>query len=299
MDFLPKLVNAKTLHGVFPHLKKTSSIADDPPELAFYRARDEPFMPLEFSVAAYRFGHSMVRPGYRLNDETLLPIFGQSGPPERPLSLRGFVAPADNWAIDWARFIDIEPRPAGVELDDDGKVDGKEPSAKQLAENKQRLQLAYRIDTSIVNPLGDLPPDVADLIVPSLAERNLVRGWRLRLPSGQAVARAMGEKVLDPILIGKFQDAPETTPVDAVFKNGCPLWAYCLAETANETVPGHGGIKSKLLGPVGGRIVAETFAGILRYDSQSFLNQQPRWKPNIGDGRTFGLKEFVNFALGR
>ena len=101
--------------------------------------------------------------------------------------------PAD-WALDWARFIDIEPRPNGVTLDGNGKTpDGKAPSPQQLEENKRRLQMAYRIDTSIVFPLGSLPPDVADLIIPSLAERNLVRGWRLRLPSGQSVAKAMGE----------------------------------------------------------------------------------------------------------
>src|SRR5438132_92694 len=221
-DFLVKLVNQKTLHSVFPHLASGKSIADDPPVLKFYHSKNEAFMPLEFSAAAYRFGHSMVRPGYRLNDgNTLLPIFGESGPPERPRSLRGFMAPADDWALDWARFIDIEPRPNGVILADDGTLadskgtsTGKDPSKLQLDDNKRRLQLAYRIDTSIVFPLGDLPPDVADMLIPSLAERNLVRGWRLRLPNGQAVAKAMGEVPLKEILIGKFQDDVDAFNID-------------------------------------------------------------------------------------
>ena len=311
-DFLLTLVNHATLEKVFPHLAKgkKSSIADKPPVLVFYHQRNEAFMPLEFSVAAYRFGHSMVRPGYRLNDgdpndqtkDTLLPIFGQDGPPTRPRSLRGFMAPASNWALDWGRFIDIDDRPNGVMLDDNGKTpNGKNPSPTELAQNRKRLQLAYRIDTSIVFPLGDLPVDVADKLIPSLAERNLVRGWRLRLPSGQAVARAMGEEVLSPILIGKFEDKPETQNIEdinPVFEDNCPLWTYCLAETVNHTVPGHAGVNSRLLGAVGGRIVAETFAGLLVNDSQSFLGQNPRWTPEIGDGRTFGLKEFVRFALG-
>jgi hypothetical protein len=314
-DFLLKLVNKETLHAVFPHLASGKSIADDPPVMKFYHPKNEAFMPLEFSVAAYRFGHSMVRPGYRLNDgaKNLLPIFPldeQQG--QQPhSSLRGFTAPADDWAIDWARFIDIEDRPNGVELDDNGKINGKNPSADQLAENRLRLQLAYRIDTSIVFPLGRLPVTVADKLIPSLAERNLVRGWRLRLPNGQAVAKAMGIVPLNDIMIGKFQDEVDAfnikdlkdkddnnRPVKAFIDN-CPLWTYCLAETNGHTAPGLFGIKTKQLGPVGGRIVAETFAGLLTEDSQSFLGQDPRWTPTIGGGKTFGLREFVKFAIGK
>jgi hypothetical protein len=58
------------------------------------------------------------------------------------------------------------------------------------------------------------------------------------------------------------------------------------------------GVKTKVLGQVGGRIVAETFAGLLKYDSHSFLNVNPRWKPTIGHAK-FGLKEFVTYALGK
>lgn len=324
-DFLVKLVNKETLHEVFPHLTKQSSLAKDPPFLAYFHPRDEAFMPLEFSVAAYRFGHSMVRPGYRLNDgspdqtkDTLLPIFGEDGLATRPRSLRGFMAPDPNWALDWARFIDIQNRPNGVELDDNDRnkaADGKPLTEQQRKDNRERLQLAYRIDTSIVFPLGDLPPDVADLIIPSLASRNLIRGWRLRLPNGESVAKAMGIAPLPQIKIGKFQDQEESIDISQVpelddkgkktgkvvtaFQNNCPLWTYCLAETREHTVPGLFGVKSKLLGPVGGRIVAETFAGLLKFDSQSFLTQDPNWTPRIGDGKTFGLKDFVNFALGQ
>jgi hypothetical protein len=314
-DFLVKLVNKKTLHTVFPHLASGESIADDPPVTEFYHPKDEAFLPLEFSVAAYRFGHSMVRPGYRLNDggKNLLPIFPLDDDQLRQSnsSLRGFTAPANDWAMDWARFIDIENRPNGLELDDQGKINGENPSPEQLAENRRRLQLAYRIDTSIVFPLGRLPDTVADKLIPSLAERNLVRGWRLRLPNGQSVAKAMGIEPLHDILIGKFADEVDAfdlkdlkdedqnnRPLKA-FVDNCPLWTYCLAETNNHTVPGLFGINTKQLGPVGGRIVAETFAGLLTGDSQSFIGQDPRWKPTIGDGKTFGLREFVNFAIGK
>ena len=70
-DFLPKIVNAKILDGL-----KTKGHYDAA-KLTLYKPeeRAQPFMPIEFSVAAYRLGHSMVRPGYRLNDSVLIPIF--------------------------------------------------------------------------------------------------------------------------------------------------------------------------------------------------------------------------------
>ena len=304
-DFLPTLVNKKTLHSVLPHLAAKSLISENPPVLKFYHARDLAYMPLEFSVAAYRFGHSMIRPGYRLNDSDANAFAdfwrGWSCFPSQEPSR--FHVSCRRMGHRLARFIDIEPRPAGTMIDDKGNApNGKPPTAQELEDNKRRLQLAYRIDTSIVFPLGNLPPDVADLIIPSLAERNLVRGWRLRLPNGQSVAKAIGE---DPIVvkIGKFEDQEDgVQPIEAIsaaFKDNCPLWTYCLAETHAYTAPGIHGVNSKLLGPVGGRIVAETFAGLLAYDSQSFFAQEPKWKPTIGDGKIFGLKEFVNFAIGK
>jgi hypothetical protein len=252
--------------------------------------------------------------------EQMAPQIGSAPAAERQpktqdnrVSLRGFMAPPDDWAIDWGRFIDIDNRQNGVMLDDNGKINGQLPTSQEVEQLKHRLQLAYRIDTSLVFPQGILQKGVADPFIRSLAERNLLRGWRLRLPNGQAVAKAMGVTPLETILIGKFEgeveaedindlkdenDKPITNPAN-VFENNCPLWAYCLAETNQHTIPGKFGVNSKLLGEVGGRIVAETFAGLLVTDSQSFLSQDPRWKPTLGGGGTFGLREFVKFALSK
>src|SRR5207249_3649603 len=275
-DFLPTIIAADVLNGVLPHLRKRSNVRLDKPNLEFYHPRDDLFMPLEFSAAAYRFGHSMVRPGYRLS-ETIGPlsIFTFSDPNK---GLTGFREFPDTWAIDWNLFMDLEPRDPGNENDK------KDPG------NKTRTQLAYKIDTSLVNPLGNLPPSIA--VNPNiLALRNLERGWRMRLPTGQDIARAMGLPPLadDKILIGKFTGDPADIigaidKIDPAFKENCPLWTYILAETVEtdvtlKTTKGDKKFKARKLGPVGGRIVAETFVGILLGDSSSFLAQDPLWTP--------------------
>lgn len=291
-DFLPRIVHADVLEAL-----KTDGRYDRA-KLTFFHWRRQPFMPVEFSVAAYRLGHSMIRPGYRLNDNTLLPIFPV---PDHDLSegLTGFRAMNPRWGIDWGRFIDVDTRPGGSEANDD-------------PDNLRRLQFAYRIDASLVDPLSKLPASVAPDAPPSLAQRNLLRGLELGLPSGQAVARAMGLTPLtdDEIVIGKAVDQPAaedvvgpiaTIPGLEVFAGNCPLWTYILAEAAQSRtdvlLPIAGAPASNQtpqLGPVGGRIVAEVFVGLIFGDPGSVLNLDPAWTPNNPD---FGLKDLVQSAL--
>jgi heme peroxidase len=288
-DFLPRIVDSSVLGDL------KSGNQYDRGKLKFFHWKHDPFMPVEFSVAAYRLGHSMIRPGYRLNDSILLPIFPipASVAPGFPEGLTGFRAMNPAWGIDWGRFIDIDVR----------TYDGSD------AVKAKRLQFAYRIDTSIVNPLKNLPAAVA-ANPSSLAQRNLERGWRLGLPSGQNVARAMGVRPLDDkdILIGQGVDKPDAPLPNIVaaagpaFAKNCPLWTYILAEAMHFKTPVKIPVQEAVtvstprLGPVGGRIVAEVFLGLLFGDNDSFLSREPSWQPEKGPH--YALKDLVGYALG-
>jgi hypothetical protein len=286
-DFLPTVAGDKIVHAVLPHLKTGKSVFDDPPQLHFFRPRNQPFIPIEFSAATYRFGHSMVRPIYRLN--TTLgknpppkddPVNGRQfifNPEDDNKSLNGFRAFPSTWAIDWSLFFEMRPNSPKVGVD--------------------RLQRSYKIDTSLVNPLGTLPGSIAKTHR-SLAERNLLRGLSMGLPSGQRVAKAMGLSPLpdEVLVIGKATKEDQTKNKSIValpqvgreFKGNAPLWYYILAEAQQQFVSDDTPIR---LGPVGGRIVAETFIGLLLGDPTSFLAQDPNWAPNVS--RKFTISELI------
>jgi hypothetical protein len=81
------------------------------------------------------------------------------------------------------------------------------------------------------------------------------------------------------------------------------LWTYILAEAmrfkeavkiaVSEDVT----IQTPRLGPVGGRIVAEVFLGLMYGDKHSMLNLAPDWQPDAGPD--FTLKDFVKYAIGQ
>ena len=66
-----------------------------------------------------------------------------------------------------------------------------------------------------------------------------------------------------------------------------PLWFYVLKEAELRT-------EGRRLGPVGGRIVAEVFIGLLEGDHMSYLNQDPDWTPDLG--QDFKMADLLRFA---
>lgn len=264
-DFLPTIIGTDNMINLFGKTKDGSIDFASHPNLRLYKPKHSAFLPVEFSVAAYRFGHSMVRPIYRLNQNTdRLMIFSNTGE-----SLVGFRKFPTNLAIDWNLFF---------------------KSGNPPATGPKRVQPAYKIDTSLVNPLGSLPASVA--VNPSvLAERNLLRGWRMSLPSGQSVAHKLGIPVIpdDKLKVGKATEADTAgnksiTDISPKFAGNAPLWYYVLAEAQQQFQTNDTPIH---LGPVGGRIVGEVITGLLYEDSHSYVRQHPNFTP---------IKEFLSDA---
>jgi hypothetical protein len=234
-----------------------------------------PRIPIEFNAAAYRFGHSQVRPSYRAN-------FGPSGgtpffafifdDTENPAApdpddLRGGKRAARRF-VDWQTFFDFG----------DGNV----------RPNK-------RIDTRLSSPLMNLPgarapsPGLPNDGVQALPARTLSRHINFGIPSGQAIARAMHMPVLAPSQLAEL--APYALDARTTLASSTPLFFYILKEAE---VMEHG----LRLGPVGGQIVGEVFVGLLREDSGAYLRVQPGWRPTLpsstpGDFRMTDLLKFA------
>ena len=213
------------------------------------RQRGNPRLPIEFSAAAYRYGHSQVRPSYRLNfganaqSQFFAFVLDNRVDPNAidPDDLRGGRR-APRRFVDWQTFFDFG----------DGNV------------RPNKL-----IDTKISSGLFDLPgtsvaaPGLPSDGLVSLASRNLMRHVNFGLPSGQDIARTIGAPVLS---------VAELTPFGMTAST--PLWYYVLKEAQ---VLENG----RRLGPVGARVVGDVVVGLLKTDPDSYLNAASRWTPTL------------------
>lgn len=252
-EFLPLICGQEAVDKALDHLEYYRI---GPGELA-----DTPFIPLEFSGAAYRFGHSMVRSVYNFNK-----VFNPAAGPGRGDFRLAFTFTGDggffgaprypsNWLLDWRQFFD------GL---------GAAP------------QMASAIDASISDQLmiGNAPNATP------LAELNLIRGFRhYKLPTGQAVAARMNIAPLS-------EEVLESGGGGAVIKKHglaryTPLWYYILKEAEVHT-------NGKHLGPVGATLVAEVLVGLLKDDPESVLNYPGT--PKLAESDRFTMADLFRFV---
>ena len=267
-DFLPHLVGQPLLDSMIMTLPDRIRA-----RTMFYRPGNplRPMMPIEYSVGAYRWGHSGIRAEYEMHDfarvgtnPAVLPIFDTNSDPKTARDLRGGRPIYTDATIDWNYFFEIP----GVQSPDDT--------------NYARL-----IDTEVARPLLELPDSVVAHVsgaVLALAERNLLRGSRLGLPSGQDVAaqmRTVMPSMPAPMTNDQLDPGGRFQLSKAGWGGQAPLWFYCLQESA---VRGAG----RKLGPVAGRIVAEVILGLLQLDQASYWNAPRPFVPVGGPGFRMG-----------
>lgn len=226
----------------------------------FFQPGSRPFMPVEFSVAGFRaVGHPSVRSSYQVNPHFAAKIF-----PDDPdakttprTDLRGGPVDAAH-AVDFSLFF-----PTSI---------GQEPQRAKKINAKLNTQL---LDLPVSAVPGSHKGALARPVA-SLAVRNLLRSESLELPSGQDVARKVGEVPLTDEQLGT------TGPVY--------LWYYLLKEAEAFG-------RSEVLGPVGTRIVAETLIGLIDADPGSYRSAFPAWRPTLTSGSgSFGIVDMLRVA---
>lgn len=283
-DYLPRLVDKAMLDCVLRH------------GLRWFNVEGEEglFMPLEFSAAAFRIGHSMVRHSYEWNiyhssgkfghgPVKILQLFQQTSFNNSPNSFDGNSRLPSDWVIDWRLFYDFTPLGAAV------------PAAKLDYNRASKLDtlLNFRLDKVV-----GFPDTKLEKMQKAITVRNLLRGFYLGLPTGEEVADWIGETPLTPEQVA---EGPHKTLLDdPAFRGRTPLWYYILKEAELLGV-GQDGTGGNHLGPVGGRIVAETLIGLIKKSPHSILDD-PGWRPKFGrpaqgaEPERFEMIDLLKFA---
>ncbi|MDK2743609.1 MAG: heme peroxidase family protein [Nitrospira sp. BO4] len=268
-EFLPLTIGQDRVNEILRNGPRFYNVTDRSQDGLFRNAIREPLIPVEFAVAAYRFGHSQVRPSYRINfgpdggSPVFMFIFDDAQDPNDPDpdDMRGGKRAARRF-VDWQTFFDFK----------DGNV-------------RNNKEIDSKLSSPLMHLLGSRgpAPGMPDDGIQSLASRNLMRHVNFGIPSGQAIARVMNVRVLTQAQLA------ELAPYG--MEKSTPLWYYILKEA--EVFE-----SGKRLGPVGSRIVGEVFIGLLQADKDSYLSLNRNWKPTLPSATRgdFEITDLLKFA---
>lgn len=156
-DFLPRTIGDDLFAKLVAVVSDGDGGTRETVRLRHYRHKVNPYLPVEFSAAAYRFGHSQVQDRYNVNGQFNRRLFDPSGD-----DFRGFMPLRPGWHASWPFFFELDEV-------------GPQPSRG--------------IDSSLSPTLTTLQGRDGDAA--NLPLLNLQRGAALGLPSGQDVAAAM------------------------------------------------------------------------------------------------------------
>jgi hypothetical protein len=296
-DFLPRIVDPAIVDDVFTYGRR---YFEAPGRGHGHQHSQQPTMPIEFAVASYRLGHSMIRDAYQWNR-----VFNDDGPggPGTLLLLFTFTGVAGNFTpgsdLDDPNAGDADTLPTNWIADFRRLYDFTEAGRPDLAVPAGSGNVTKRIDTLLVDPLSQLPAGTfggrgteIPPIQRNLAFRNLTRATMVRLATGQQMAKLLGATPLTAkqILNGNGGAALAGLSDEqlAEVSVNTPLWFYVLREAEL------GGGK---LGAVGGRIVAEVFHRAME-GSRTSIVRDPSWRPSLGlDRHTFRMTDLLLFAF--
>jgi hypothetical protein len=216
---------------------------------ALYQPGDAPQIPLEFADAAYRYGHSQIRDRYVVNESS------------EPLSLFpdliGFEPVPAERVVSWSMLFDVPGEPPAQRAK---RVDGRLPA-------------------SLINLPVAITGSVEEDAYHSLAARDLQRGQATGLPSGEAVARALGVEPLTAEEVGLIRHGWDAET---------PLWYYVLREADVQQ-------QGDRLGQVGARIVGEVVVGIIDADPESYRAVDRTWRPTLpaATANGYGIADLI------
>ena len=239
-------------------------------------------VPLEFTSAAFRFGHSMVSKRYNYNE--VFSFGGRQGPATLS-QLFNFTSPGgmgtdtqsaapepipeqlpESWIIDWGNFIDAGPQ----------------------------ATTADKIDPVISPEMSALPGSIPEIAMhaglKAIAYRNLRRGFHRFIASGQELAGALGIPLLTHDEMKSFFTAdgdyrpgiselsPDLLEDGSELFTRTPAWFYFLCEARLRA-------DGQALGPTAAAIVGETIQGLLHADLASVVHAE-EWRMDAGEEPT-------------